>query len=163
MISVHGYGYISLPSSHKLLTIKNVLRAPKLIKNLISVCKFIHNNMVSVEFDPFGYSVKDLVTGSIILRSNSTGDFNSIKCNKTPYFVCQPCPLLKHIRLPFVNSPFVSIKPFEIIHSDLWTSAVTSPSGYKYYVLFLDHHTNFLWTFPLFRKSQVGCTRSGPV
>ena len=30
--------------------------------------------MVSVEFDPFGFSVKDLATGNIVLRSNSTGD-----------------------------------------------------------------------------------------
>ena len=69
--------------------------------------------------------------------------------------MCHSYPLGKHIRLPFVNSQFVSTKPFEIIHSDLWTSPVTSPSDPKYYVLFLDHHINFLWTFPLFRKSQV--------
>ena len=49
----------------------------------------------------------------------------------------------------------MSTRPFEIIHSDLWSSPVASPSGYKYYVLFHDHYTNFLSIFPLFRKSQV--------
>ena len=49
----------------------------------------------------------------------------------------------------------VSSHPFEIIHSELWTSPISSPSGYKYYVLFLDNYTNFLWTIPLFRKSQI--------
>ncbi|CAO2834232.1 unnamed protein product [Amaranthus hypochondriacus] len=74
MISVHGHGHISFPTSQKSLTLKNVLHAPKLIKNLISVRKFTRDKMVSVEFDPFGFSVKDLATGNIVLRSNSTGD-----------------------------------------------------------------------------------------
>ena len=46
----------------------------KLLKNLIYVRKFTRDNMVSVEFDPFGFSVKDLATGNLYLRSNSTGD-----------------------------------------------------------------------------------------
>ena len=113
--------------------------------------------------------MKDLATGNIVLRSNSTGDLypfqlthgasttsstpsafsifstsawhsrlghprnailNSlyssrlIQCNKDPTFVCHSCPLGKHIKLPFVHSSFVSTKPFEIIHSDLWTSPI---------------------------------------
>ena len=75
LIPVLCHGKISFPSSQKSLTLKNVLHAPKLIKNLISVRKFTHDNMVSVEFDPFRFSVKDLDTGSIVLRSISTGDF----------------------------------------------------------------------------------------
>lgn len=41
------------------VSLKNVLHAPKLIKNLISVHKFTTDNSVSVEFDPYGFSVKD--------------------------------------------------------------------------------------------------------
>ena len=44
---------------------------------------------------------------------------------------------------------------FEITHSDLWTSLVSSPSCHKYYALFLDDYKNFLWTFPLTHKSHV--------
>ena len=44
--------------------------------------------------------------------------------------------------------------PFEIFDMDLWTSPISIPLGYKYYVLFLDDCTNFLWTFPLMHKSQ---------
>ena len=55
MIPVQGHGQISLPSSHKSLTLKNVLHARQLIKNLIFVRKFTHDNMVSVEFDHFGF------------------------------------------------------------------------------------------------------------
>ena len=74
MISVHGHGQLLFPTSTKSLTLTNVLHAPKLIKNLISVRKFTHDNMVSVEFDLFGFSVKDLATGNVLLRSNSTDD-----------------------------------------------------------------------------------------
>ena len=45
--------------------------------------------------------------------------------------------------------------PFDIIHCDLWTSPILSSLGHKYYVLFLDNYTNFLWTFPISSKSQV--------
>ena len=74
MIPIHCHRHISRPSSKKSLTLKNVLHAPKLIKNLIFVRKFTHDNMVSVKFDPFGFSVKDLAMGNILLRFNSTGD-----------------------------------------------------------------------------------------
>ncbi|XP_057521616.1 uncharacterized protein LOC130801751 [Amaranthus tricolor] len=73
MILFHGHGHVSLPSLNQPLTFKNVFHAPKLIKNLIFVLKFTNDNMVSVEFDPFGFSVKELDTGNIIMRSNSTG------------------------------------------------------------------------------------------
>ena len=55
MISVHGHGRVSLPSSNKPLTLQNFLHAPKLIKNLIFIRKFTNDNMVSVKFDPFGF------------------------------------------------------------------------------------------------------------
>jgi transposase InsO family protein len=45
--------------------------------------------------------------------------------------------------------------PFDIVHSDLWTSLILSSESHHYYVLFLDDYTNFLWTFPIHTKSQV--------
>ena len=44
---------------------------------------------------------------------------------------------------------------FDIIHSDLWTSPILSVSGFKYYVLFLDHFSHFLWIYPLRTKNEV--------
>ncbi|XP_021738811.1 uncharacterized protein LOC110705278 [Chenopodium quinoa] len=55
-IPIRGFGQTSLPP----FTLKNVLHAPNLIKNLISVRKFTCDNLVSIEFDLFGFSVKDL-------------------------------------------------------------------------------------------------------
>lgn len=58
-IPILGYGHTNLSSPCQSLSLKNVLHAPKLIKNIISVRKFTKDNSVSVEFDPFGFSVKD--------------------------------------------------------------------------------------------------------
>ena len=44
---------------------------------------------------------------------------------------------------------------FDIIHSDVWTSPISSLSGFKYYVLFLDHYSQFVWVYPLVNKSDV--------
>ncbi|GAU12928.1 hypothetical protein TSUD_97390 [Trifolium subterraneum] len=73
-IPVIGCGNASLPNSYHPLTLRNVLHAPKLIKNLISVRKFTIDNDVSIEFDPFGFSVKDFQTGTLLMRCNSSGD-----------------------------------------------------------------------------------------
>jgi hypothetical protein len=52
----------------------SVLHTPSLISNLISVQKITKDNWCSVEFDPFDFSVKDLISQTIILRSNSSRD-----------------------------------------------------------------------------------------
>jgi hypothetical protein len=57
-IPTHGVGPAQISSSLKPL-LRDVLVAPSLIKNLISVRQFTRDNLVSIEFDPFGLSVKD--------------------------------------------------------------------------------------------------------
>lgn len=85
------------------------------------------------------------------LRNN-----NYIQCNRNSFTsVCQSCVFGKHIKLPFYDSSSSTLAPFDIIHSDLWTSPIVSCAGHRYYVLFLDDFSNFLWTFPLGHKSQV--------
>jgi hypothetical protein len=54
--------------------LNNILLAPDIIQNLLSVRQFTTDNLCSMEFDPFGLSVKDLTTiRNMIARSNSTG------------------------------------------------------------------------------------------
>ena len=53
--------------------LNDILVAPAIIKNLISVRQFTIDNNCSVEFDPFGLSVKDLNSRSVIARCNSPG------------------------------------------------------------------------------------------
>jgi hypothetical protein len=56
------------------LHLNHVLVSPNMIKNLVSVRRFTTDNSVSVEFDPFGLSVKDLTSRNVIARCDSTGD-----------------------------------------------------------------------------------------
>ena len=80
---------------------------------------------------------------------------NFISCGSQKSSLCHTCQLGKHCRLPFSLSCTKTSRVFELIHSDLLTSPVTSLSGFKYYVLFLDDFSHFLWGFPLRAKSDV--------
>jgi hypothetical protein len=53
--------------------LNNILVAPDIIQNFLSVLKFTIDNSCSMEFDSFGLSVKDLATRNVIVRSNSSG------------------------------------------------------------------------------------------
>lgn len=59
------------------------------------------------------------------------------------------------MKLPFVSSSSFFTSCFDIVHSDLWTSAIPSLSGFKYHVLFLDHYSQYVWVYPLVHKSDV--------
>uniref|UniRef100_A0A251T5P9 non-specific serine/threonine protein kinase n=1 Tax=Helianthus annuus TaxID=4232 RepID=A0A251T5P9_HELAN len=67
-----GTGYHTLPNRNYILP--NILYSPKVIKNLLSVRRFTRDNLVSIEFDPYGFSLKDLTTGEHLSRHNSEGD-----------------------------------------------------------------------------------------
>jgi hypothetical protein len=49
---------------------------------------------------------------------------------------------------------------FDLIHCDLWTSLIISISGCKYYLVILDNHSHFVWTFSLRVKSDTFSTLS---
>jgi hypothetical protein len=71
-ISCTGHSYIINPKTNFIL--RNILVAPSLIKNLISIRQFTIDNNVSVEFDPFSLSVKDLKMVEVLAHYNSLGD-----------------------------------------------------------------------------------------
>jgi malic enzyme len=57
----------TLARAHSPLQLNNILISPSLVKNLISVHSLTRDNNVSIEFDPFGFSIKDLPTRTVIL------------------------------------------------------------------------------------------------
>ncbi|GJS42534.1 ribonuclease H-like domain-containing protein [Tanacetum coccineum] len=78
--------------------------------------------------------------GSEVLRRILSSKL--ISCSKEkPLILCHTCQLGKHVRLPFVSSNTLFKSGLDIVHSDLWTSPILSLSGFKYYVLFLDHYS----------------------
>ncbi|KAJ9557254.1 hypothetical protein OSB04_011868 [Centaurea solstitialis] len=169
MVLARYIGQYSFPFSSWPLQLKNVLVSDKIIKNLISVRRFTVDNFVSVEFDPFGFTIKDFQIGRLLQRCDS--DHHDLY----PVLPSSPLSALasanvavsfdtwhrrlghpgKHCRLPFSASSTKTSRVFELIHFDLWTSPVSSLSGFKYYVLFLDDFSHFLWVFPLRAKSEV--------
>jgi len=60
------------------LYLNNVLVAPHIIKNLISVRQFTKDNNCSIEFDPLGLPVKNLRSRNVIVRCNSSGALYSL-------------------------------------------------------------------------------------
>ncbi|GKA53712.1 ribonuclease H-like domain-containing protein [Tanacetum coccineum] len=156
--------------------------------------KFTTDNKCSIDFDPYGFTVRDYHTRQTLLRCDSTGDLYPLHVAASAFalltnnhslwhqrlghpgdnviqtlssrglvsynkqntqHLCRACQLGKQTKLPFQRSTSIVTSPFDIIHSDLWTSPVSSMSGYKYYVLFLDHYSHFLWVYPLHRKSDA--------
>jgi hypothetical protein len=73
-LSVTHIGHSSFPSPSRPLYLQNVLVTPQIIHNLLSVRRFTTDNNVTMEFDPFGVSMKDLHTRAVLLRCNSEGD-----------------------------------------------------------------------------------------
>ncbi|GJS24339.1 ribonuclease H-like domain-containing protein [Tanacetum coccineum] len=193
-IPVTHSGHLQIPNPYRPLHLKNVLVTPNIIKNLVSVRKFTTDNKCSIDFDPYGFTVRDYHTRQTLLRCDSTGDLYPLHVAASAFalltnnhslwhqrlghpgdnviqtlssrglvsynkqntqHLCRACQLGKQTKLPFQRSTSIVTSPFDIIHSDLWTSPVSSMSGYKYYVLFLDHYSHFLWVYPLHRKSDA--------
>jgi transposase InsO family protein/uncharacterized membrane protein YgcG len=69
--------------------------------------------------------------------------------------LCHVSQLGRHVRLPFFSSSSHATHAFDLVHCDLWTSPITSMSGYKYYLVVLDDFSHYVWTFPLCAKSET--------
>jgi hypothetical protein len=84
-LPVVGTGYSTLNGPFHL---NNVLIAPDIIKNLLSIRQFTIDNFVSVEFDPLGVSVKDLRTRNLLLRCDSSGPLYTLQLPTSPSGSC---------------------------------------------------------------------------
>nr|GEW11601.1 ribonuclease H-like domain-containing protein [Tanacetum cinerariifolium] len=196
-ISVTHTRHNFLQTPYKTLHLNHILFTPHIIKNLIFVRKFTRDNDVSIEFDAYGFSVKDYQIQKMLFRCDSVGDLypitqqpqlqtlvvllsfssttwhrrlghpgddvlrclessNLILCNKSKLpTLCHACQLGKHVKLPFHSSQSSVKSVYEIIHLDIWTSSISSESGIKYYAIFLDYFSHFVWVYPLHKKSDL--------
>jgi hypothetical protein len=66
--------------------LNNILLAPDIVQNLLSVRRFTTDNWCSMEFDPFGLSMKDLTTINVIARSNSTSLLYTLRLSSSVAF-----------------------------------------------------------------------------
>lgn len=75
---------------------------------------------------------------------------------KEEFEFCEACQFGKGHKLPFKNSVSCAVEPLDLVHSDVWDPApISSVSGFKYYVHFLDDCSRFTWIYPLKYKSEV--------
>ncbi|GJX84354.1 hypothetical protein Tco_0335128, partial [Tanacetum coccineum] len=81
---VTNSGHSILPTSHRPIHLNNVLITPNIVKNLVFARQFVRDNNCTVEFDAFGFSIKDFMICQVLLRCDSIGDL---------YPVTNPSPL----------------------------------------------------------------------
>lgn len=78
-------GHTSLPTPSGIsFDLHNVLVVPSIVRNLLCVRKFTRDNSCSIEFDYFGFSIKDLRTKSVILCCNSDRELQTLFPTATP-------------------------------------------------------------------------------
>ncbi|RVW81354.1 Retrovirus-related Pol polyprotein from transposon RE2 [Vitis vinifera] len=69
---------------------------------------------------------------------------------------CHSCSTNKAHQLPFHKHGLTSTTPFDLLYTDVWGPSPTpSLNGHRYYVIFVDHFTKYVWFFPLHQKSDV--------
>ena len=78
-------------------------------------------------------------------------DFSSSLSNN---FSCNAYLSNKIHKLSFSKSTIVSSQPLETIFSDVWTSPIISNNGFKYYVIFVDHFTRYIWFYLYVSRSM---------
>ena len=61
-------------------------------------------------------------------------------------------------KLPFSVSTLIYHKPLELIFSDVWISPFSFVDGFKYYDIFVDHFTKYIWFYPLKKKFDIKLT-----
>ncbi|XP_059632903.1 eIF-2-alpha kinase GCN2 isoform X3 [Cornus florida] len=79
--------------------------------------------------------------------------FKGLDCSS---FYCENCFLSKSHRTTYSPKPYQTSKPFYLIHSDVWgPSRITTLSGKKWFVTFIDDHTRLCWVYIMNEKSEV--------
>ena len=71
-------------------------------------------------------------------------------------FQCESCLMAKSQRKSYIPKPYHASRLFYLFHSDVWgPSKVTTISGKKWFVTFIDDHTRLCWVYLMREKSDV--------
>ncbi|CAK9151194.1 unnamed protein product [Ilex paraguariensis] len=83
--------------------------------------------------------------------------FPSLFKNIDPaFFQCESCLLSKSHHTTYLPKSYRASKPFYLFHSDVWgPSKVTTMSGKRWFVIFIDDHTHLYWIYLMREKSEV--------
>ncbi|KAL4565975.1 hypothetical protein LXL04_030083 [Taraxacum kok-saghyz] len=75
--------------------------------------------------------------------------------SKFQNFHWHSCSINKSHKLSFGANSFTASKPLELLYSDVWGPIEKSIDGFKYYVIFVDYHTKYVWLYPMKHKSDL--------
>ena len=79
--------------------------------------------------------------------------FKGLDCTS---FDCETCFLAKSHCNSYKIKLYCASKPFYLIHSDVWgPSKITTLTGKKWFVMFIDDHTCLCWLYLMNSKSAV--------
>jgi histone deacetylase 1/2 len=81
-------GQSSISTAANSLVLKNVLRVPQISKNLLSVHKLAKDNGVFIEFYPYYFLIKDLVSRRTLLRGRCRGGLYPIEAKEISALKC---------------------------------------------------------------------------
>ncbi|GJW05781.1 ribonuclease H-like domain-containing protein [Tanacetum coccineum] len=98
-IPVTHSGHVQIPNPYRPLHLRNVLVTPNIIKNLVSVQKFTTDNKCSIDFDPYGFTVRDYHTRKTLFRCDSTGDLYPLHVASSAFALLTNNHSLSHQRL----------------------------------------------------------------
>lgn len=96
--------------------LNHILLSPNIVQNLISMRQFTRDNLCSIEFDPLGFSLKDLRTKVVILRCNNSGDlycFSGSHIDTTPMVFTVSSSDIWHKRLGHPSASSLVYFPFD--------------------------------------------------
>lgn len=91
----------------------------------------------------------------ILTYPTVTKSLFSLPTSSLSSLVYNSCSSNNSHKLSFSTSTISSCGPLDVIYSDVWTSPIYLIDGFKYYVVFVDHFTCYVWLYPLRQKSQV--------
>ncbi|GKC72565.1 ribonuclease H-like domain-containing protein [Tanacetum coccineum] len=98
-IPVTHSGHVQIPNPYRPLHLRNVFVTPNIIKNLVSVRKFTTDNKCSIDFDPYGFTVRDYHTRQTLLCCDSTGDLYPLHVAASAFVILTNNHSLWHQRL----------------------------------------------------------------
>src|ERR1700742_2036699 len=89
------------------------------------------------------------------LVKNSLAEGLVIDSKAKPDPICEPCLAGKMHANPFPSTEHRATKVLELIHSDVHDVGVSSISGYRYWITFIDDYARFRVVIPMKRKSDT--------
>ncbi|KAL0386160.1 UNVERIFIED_CONTAM: Copia protein [Sesamum radiatum] len=116
------------------------------INNVDISCSVTDSSLYSLWHKRLGHAAPIVLSHIPELKCDSTNNTQT----------CSVCPLAKQSRASFPLSDSCTLKPFELIHVDIWGPyKQSSLSGCHYVLTIVDDFSRVTWTYLMHHKSQT--------